>query len=68
LNNFLQKSREKNSVVPKYANKFGKENEIIPNDEHQVFVAGYDYQTIPENEFRIFLTTKKLMSFTTHVI
>jgi hypothetical protein len=72
LNNYLATSRQKRLGKTKACLQdlinYAKANEIIPDDEHKDFVAGYQYELDDEVEFRIFLTTKKLLSFTQYVI
>ena len=34
----------------------------IPEDEDKMFVAAFEYEAIPKKNFRIFLTTKRLIS------
>ena len=38
----------------------------IPIDENTAYVAAYEYSTVPERNFKVFLTTKRLMQYTLH--
>jgi hypothetical protein len=46
---------------------FAKENSTIPEDEDEVFVSDYEYELDPERNFRIFMTTPRLIQLTQHV-
>ena len=35
----------------------------IPEDEDKMFVAAFEYEAVPKKNFRIFLTTKRLIFF-----
>ena len=43
------------------------ERNNVPEDGNQPYVAKFEYQVLPEKEFRLFLTTKNLIEFTKHV-
>jgi hypothetical protein len=38
-----------------------------PIDENTANVAAYEYSTVPERNFKVFLTPKRLMQYTKHV-
>ncbi|CAF0708145.1 unnamed protein product, partial [Brachionus calyciflorus] len=43
--------------------KWCEDRSTIPEDEDQVFVGKFEYLALPKQEFRIFLTTKRLIKF-----
>ena len=45
-----------------------EQHKLIPDDDDEVFVGNYSVEAkLEEKDFRIFLTTKRLMAFTQHV-
>ncbi|CAF0964301.1 unnamed protein product [Brachionus calyciflorus] len=43
--------------------KWCEDRSTIPEDEDQVFLGKFEYLVLPKQEFRIFLTTKRLIKF-----
>jgi hypothetical protein len=46
---------------------WAEKRQRIPDDPNEPYVAKFEYQVLPEKEFRLFLTTKNLIEFTKHV-
>ena len=68
LNNFLRKVRKnKLSVHGSTLNDLKTwclENQNIPEDDDTVFVGGFEIEALPSQLFRVFLTTKRLITLT----
>jgi hypothetical protein len=73
LNNLLKKFRKEKFGIklPTYRelNSWCQEHSVIPeDDDDKVFVGSYEIESnLQKKYFRIFLTTKRLMSFTKYV-
>jgi hypothetical protein len=69
--NFLQALRRKdNGPVTATLNdvkNWCDERKAIPDDEDTPFVFQYEISAMPEQKFRIFITTKRLVDFTKYV-
>jgi hypothetical protein len=72
LRNFLRSIRNKNTggihISLNDLKIWATERSEIPDDLDKVFVSAFEYKSIPEQKFRIFLTTKRLIGYTQHVI
>jgi len=72
INKVLRKYRKetygKSTFTIKDLIEFAKENLAVPDDVDEPFVAQYEYELLPEREFRIFITTRNLIQHTKHVI
>jgi hypothetical protein len=68
LNNFLKNERKKRLGSKAFCLKdlidYAELKLAVPDDMNEVFVSDFNYKTEPRVGFRIFLTTKKLISFT----
>jgi hypothetical protein len=68
LNNFLKNEKKKKLGSKAFCLKdlidYAETKKSVPDDINEVFVVDYEYKTEPRIEFRIFLSTKKLISFT----
>jgi len=68
LSNFLQTERKKRLGDKKFTLndlvQWAEARKEKPSEENTVFVPKYEFETFPEIEFRIFITTKRLMKFT----
>ena len=71
LYNFLKIQRRKNLGSTKFSLQdlvdWANQHSSIPTDENSTFVYKFEHATQPNREFRIFLTTKRLISFTKYV-
>ena len=71
LNNLLKKFRkEKNrgrSVTLRTVKEWLEKHSTIPEDDDSIFVARYEIVTVPDQKFRLFVTTKRLIKFTKYV-
>ncbi len=69
--NFLKYNRSKELGKCKFTMRdlieWCEKYKKIPNSDHEVYVTNYKYETTPEREFRLFITTKNLIQFTAHV-
>ncbi|CAF0826579.1 unnamed protein product [Brachionus calyciflorus] len=54
---------EKKNCTLNELKKWCEDRKTIPDDEDQVFVGKFEYLALPKQEFRIFLTTKRLIKF-----
>jgi hypothetical protein len=67
LNNFLKNERKKKLGNKAFCLKdlidYAESKLKVPVDITEVFVSDYNYKTEPRIEFRTFMTTKKLISF-----
>ena len=67
LNNFLRKVRKyKTSMQGSTLNELKTwctEHMQIPEDDDTVFVGAFEIEPLPSQLFRVFLTTKRLISF-----
>lgn len=72
LNNLLKSIRKKElgKKLPSLneLKEWCEQHKLIPDDDDEVFVGNYSVEAkLEEKDFRIFLTTKRLMAFTQHV-
>ena len=71
LNNFLKTQRRKQNGPSQFTLQdlvdWASARTQRPDDDNKVFVAKYEYTTEPDRQFKIFLTTKRLVRFTIYV-
>ena len=67
INNIVQSIRKSKKESPQPSlndlKKWCEQHSEIPDDQNQVFVANFEYESFPDQIFRVFLTTKPLIQF-----
>ena len=73
LTNYLKQIRSEksitrgNSINLTQLKQWADERRTIPESMDKVFVANFEYIALPTKKFKIFLTTKRLLSLTQKV-
>ena len=71
IRNFVKRSRAKQNGPSKFSLQdlvdWANQHKEIPADDNKPFVTAYNFTTLPERDFKVLLTTKRLIHYANNV-